>query len=257
MTETVLITGSTSGIGDAFTRKFAKEGYHLILVARNEEKLRNQSAMLTGKYGIHAHAIAWDLEAPDAAEQIFQKIQDAGLSVHILVNNAGFNEYGSFLDTDLKKELGMIQLHMVFTTKMMKFFLPSMSENRHGHILNIGSTGSYIPCPYDAVYAATKAYLLSLSKGIGAEFNHSGVTVTTICPGATRTAFASKAGMEHTLLFQLFVMEPEKVADIGYRAMLKGKRKVIAGLYNKLVVLSSYILPEKLVNYIGKKMLIK
>lgn len=156
MNDTALITGSTSGIGKAFADRLAKEGYHLILVARNEEKLKLQSECLFQTYHIPVHIVTCNLENPHAAEHVFQKVEEANLSVQLLVNNAGFNEYGCFLDTDSEKEFGMMQLHMVFTTQMMKLFLPGMIDNGYGRILNIGSTGSYIPCPYDAVYAATK-----------------------------------------------------------------------------------------------------
>ncbi len=151
----------------------------------------------------------------------------------------------------------MIQLHAICTTEMMKFFLPSMVENGYGRIINLGSTGSYMACPNDAVYAATKAYILHLSKGIHAELKGTGVVVTTLCPGSTKTAFASKAGMESTLLFKLFVMEPEVVADIGYRAMCNGRSSVIAGLYNKLLVFASKIAPPAILNPLTKKMLTK
>lgn len=256
MNDTALITGSTSGIGKAFADRLAKEGYHLILVARNEEKLKLQSECLFQTYHIPVHIVTCNLENPHAAEHVFQKVKEANLSVQLLVNNAGFNEYGCFLDTNSEKEFGMMQLHMVFTTQMMKLFLPEMIDNGYGRILNIGSTGAYIPCPYDAVYAATKSYLLSVSKGINAELKHTGVSLTVLCPGSTRTQFAVKAGMEQTLLFRLFVMGPEKVADIGYRAMMKRKASVIAGFYNKLLVLSSFVLPKRVVNFLSKKMLL-
>lgn len=255
MTETALITGCTSGIGKAFAHLLAKEGYNLILVSRNAEKLEEQAKSLTHDYGIRTHPIACDLEKAGAADQVYQRTQDLELQVQLLINNAGFNEFGSFLETDPAKELDMMHLHMVFTTQMMKLFLPLMAAYRSGRILNVGSTGSYIACPYDAVYAATKAYILSLSKGIRAELKGTGVNVTVLCPGSTKTEFAGKAGMEDTLLFKRFVMNPERVAQIGYRAMMKGKESVIAGLYNKLLVFSSYVLPNAFVNFLSKKML--
>lgn len=255
MTDAALVTGSTSGIGAAFANKLAKEKNHLVLVSRNKDKLEAQSNALSKKYKIQVFTIACDLARTGAAQQIFERVQELNLQIQILINNAGFNECGCFLKTDGDKELEMISLHTIFVTEMMKLFLPVMVCKGYGRVLNVGSTGSYIACPYDAVYAATKAYILSVSKGINAELKGTGVTVTTLCPGSTKTEFASKANMENTPLFKRFVMKPELVAKIGYRALMKGKTSVIAGLRNKLLVFSSYLLPDALLNFFSKKML--
>lgn len=255
MTNWALITGSTSGIGAAFATLLAKEKYQLVLVARNEDKLKKQAKKLKRLHGVDARFISCDLTRPQAADVVYQQTKNMNVQIHALINNAGFNEFGSFLTTDKAKELEMIQLHTIFPTEMMKLFLPNMLKNKAGKILNVGSTGSIIPCPYDAVYAATKAYLFSVSKAIGSELKDSGVTITTLCPGSTETAFAKKAGMQETLLFKLFVMKPETVASIGYQAMIKGKATVVSGLYNKVLVRSSYLLPDRLINYLVKKML--
>lgn len=250
-----LITGCTSGIGKALSVKIAEQGYDLVLVSRNKDKLRELSLQLSQCYNIKTFIIDYELQKPMAADFIFSKVNELNLRVELLVNNAGFNEWGSFLETNREKEHDMMYLHMFFVTNMMKLFLPIMLENKCGRILNVGSTGSYISCPYDAVYAATKSYILSVSKGINAEVKNKGVKITTLCPGSTKTEFAYKAGMENTLLFKLFVMTPEKVASIGYKALMKGKTSVIAGVYNKLLVFSSFILPNALVEFLSKKML--
>lgn len=256
MTKTALITGSTSGIGKAFAEKLAQEKFDLILVSRNAEKLTGQSVELSHKYGVQVFNIAADLGKPGAANTVFESVRSLGLSVQILINNAGFNEYGPFQKTNLEKEKEMVNLHVIFTTEMMKLFIPNMVDDGYGRILNIGSTGSFITCPYDSVYAATKAYILHVSKGINAELKGTGVSITTLCPGSTKTEFASKAGMENTLLFKLFVMRPEAVANIGYKALMCGKVSVVAGLYNKLLVISSKLIPATIINSITKKMLI-
>lgn len=255
MSNTALITGSTSGIGEAFANILAKERYNLVLVSRNREKLNLQADSLVNYQGINVYTIACDLEKPGAANYVYQQVSSKKLQVNVLINNAGFNEYGAFLDTNREKETDMIYLHTIFPTEMMKLFIPDMVHNKSGKILNVGSTGSFIPCPRDAVYAATKSYILSVSKGIGAELKGTGVTITTLCPGSTTTEFAKKAGMEDTLLFKIFVMKPETVANIGYKAMMKRKVFVISGIYNKLLVLSSYMLPSAFINYLTKKML--
>ena len=187
---------------------------------------------------------------------MFEFVEKLKTDIDILVNNAGFNVFGAFSDTDLQKEAEMIQLHIVSATEMIKLFLPKMLKNHNGRILNLGSTGSYMPYPFNAVYAATKAYILSMSKGLSDELNDTGVSVTVLCPGSVKTEFAHKAGMENTLLFRVFVMNPEKAARIGYNALIKRKRAVTAGLYNKLLVFSSKILPSRIVSY-GIKLMLK
>ena len=255
MTSYTLITGSTSGIGKAFARKMAQEKHNLILVSRDEKKLAEQQAALSGEYGISVQTFAVDLAQPGAAGKVYAATSEQGLCVDILVNNAGFNECGAFLDTDIVAEVSMIQLHAVCTTELMKLYLPAMVKNGFGRVVNLGSTGSYMACPNDSVYAATKAYILQVSKGINAELKGTGVTVTTLCPGSTKTAFATKAGMEGAFLFKFFVMDPEKVADIGYRAMRRGRTSVIAGIYNKLLVFASKITPPGILNPLTLKML--
>lgn len=255
MNKTALITGTTSGIGEAFAEKLAFKKYNLVLVSRNNAKLTEQARYLSARYNVRVNIIPVDMLQHHAANKIFSAVQDLGLTIHVLINNAGFNEYGCFLNTSLHNEINMIQLHAVRTTELMKLFLPLMVNNQHGYILNVGSTGSFMACPHDAVYAATKAYILSLSKGINSELKGSGVSITTLCPGSTNTQFARKAGMENTLLFRWFVMSPDSVAHIGYKALIKRKETVIAGLYNKILVLSSKILPSGLISKCTKYML--
>ncbi|EAD9709844.1 SDR family oxidoreductase [Listeria monocytogenes] len=251
---TVLITGTTSGIGYALSELFAKKECHVILVSRNAMKLSAQKQKLENGNN-RIDTITCDLEQTNAAEIIYKSIKQNGWQVDILVNNAGFNEAGLFSETDATCEQGMINLHINFVTDMMKLFIPEMIQNSHGHILNVGSTGSYIACPKDAVYAASKAYILHLSKAVHAELKGTGVTVTTLCPGSTRTEFAHKAKIEHTLLFKIFVMSPHKVALSGLRAMEKGKPVIIPGLYNKILVLCSRLLPYSFIGWMTKKML--
>ena len=255
MTRTALVTGSTSGIGKAFADKLASEKYGLVLVSRDTEKLKAQARVLSETHGIAVSTIPLDLAAPGAAQTVFDAVRERGLSIQVLINNAGFNEAGHFLKTDMRRETEMIHLHAVFATELMKLCLPDMVARGYGRVCNLGSTASHMPCPYDAVYAATKAYILSLSKAVGAELKGSGVTITTLCPGATETEFAKKAGMENTPLFKLFVMSPAGVADIGYKALMKGKPAVVAGVYNKLLVWSAKITPSVILNAVTKKML--
>lgn len=256
MNRTALVTGTTSGIGKALCEKLAQEKFRLVLVARNKLLLKEQAAALRNS-GVEVLEIVCNLAQPDAAEVILSAIRAENLSVDILINNAGFNEAGLFSETSLDKELEMIQVHIKSLTALTKELLSGMLERGRGKILNIGSTGSYMPCPSDAVYAATKAYVLSFSNALYQELKGTGVTVTTLCPGATHTKFADKAAIDKTLLFKYFVMEPEKVANIGYISMMKGKRTVTAGIYNKLLVAFSKLLPIGILNPISEIMLRK
>ena len=252
--DTVLITGTTSGIGKAFAEKFASTGNNLVLVSRNKDKLHHQQIDLQSRYQVSVEYISCDLAEVGAVEMIMEKIRSWCLSIDVLVNNAGFNEAGRFTNTSLSNELDMIQVHIKALTALTKSFLPGMIERGYGRILNIGSTGSYMPCPYDAVYAATKAYVLSFSNGLYQELKGTGVTVTCLCPGATQTLFAEKANINDTLLFKFFVMQPEAVATIGYNNLQRGRRAVTAGLYNKLLVLSAKLLPVSIINPIAQWM---
>ncbi len=253
---TVLITGTTSGIGYELSKIFATKGFNLVLVSRNEQKLKSQKEDLKKSCGGEVYTIVKDLSAPGAPEEIFSDVQRQGIHIDILVNNAGFNESGPFYETILEKELQMLQVHIAAVTHLTKLFLPGMIKNKYGKILNFGSTGSFAPgCPLDAVYCATKAYVLSFSSALRTELLGTGVTVSILCPGATKTEFAKKAKMENTLLFKRFVMEPQKVAGIAYRELMRNKKVIIPGLYNRLLVLSFSFTPSNILEMIGISLL--
>ena len=240
-----LITGASGGIGLDLARLLARDGYEVVLVARTEEKLRSLAGELGGTY------IAADLAKPDAAQRVFEK---AG-AIDVLVNNAGYGLAGPFTDTDLRKELEMIQVNVVALTHLTKLVLPQMIARRSGRILNVASTAAFQPGPLMAVYYATKAYVLSFSEAIADELRDSGVTVTALCPGPTETGFASAANMESSRLFKMSKpMASDAVARAGYDAMLQGKRLVIPGMRNKMLAQSIRVSPRRLVTTIVRKM---
>lgn len=255
--KTVLITGTTSGIGYELSNLFAKDGYRLILVSRDNQRLKNQQTELINKYGADIFTIAKDLSQPGAPLEVFELIQKEGLQVDILVNNAGFGVNGLFKETDPELELKMIAVNIIALTRLTKLFLPGMIKNGFGKILNLGSTGSFAPCPFEAVYCATKAYVLSFSNAIRAELTGTGVTVTTLCPGATRTEFPKKTEMEETILFKKTEMEAEQVALIAYWGLAKNKKVIIPGWLNKLMVwlipLTPAAITEKLTIFLVKR----
>ena len=182
MKETALITGASSGIGLDLARLFAKDGHDVVLVARSEGKLREIAAELERDFGMTAHVIVADLAKPDAPQTLVAQLP---VDVDVLVNNAGFGVLGPFVETDLAKELEMIQVNVVALTHLTKLLLPPMVARRRGRVLNVASTAAFQPGPLMAVYYATKAYVLSFSEAIADELRDSGVTVTALCPGPT------------------------------------------------------------------------
>ncbi len=252
MKKTALITGASSGIGLEFAKLFARDSYDLILVARRRSILEKLAAELTAKYSIRTTIIPQDLSQPSAPDALFTELNQKGIFVDVLVNSAGTQVYGPFQATDLQRELQLIQLNLVSLTRLTKLAVAQMSKRGSGKILNVGSTGSFAPAPLNAIYCATKTYVLAFSEGIAKDLEGTGITVTTLCPGATNTEFAEKAQIQNIRLFRSLVMEPDAVAKTGYRALMKGKRVVVAGVYNKLLVFSLRFTPRWLVLAFGR-----
>ncbi len=252
----VLITGASFGIGHELAKLFARDGYNLILIARTEEKLNHLAKQLQDQYQINIQVIPKDLSKPESAREIYDQLQKESVQVDILVNNAGFAVYGPFIETDLEQELNMIRLNMMTLTRMAKLFLPGMIERRHGKILNVASAAGFVSGPYAAIYYATKAYVISMSGALSEELRGTGVNVTALCPGPVRTEFFKRAGMKGTLLQRLFAKNPDVVARVGYRALMKGRRAVIAGLFYKLLIGSTRLIPRTLTTKISKLMLV-
>jgi len=252
MKETALITGASSGIGLDLARLFAKDGHDVVLVARSEGKLREIAAELERDCGVTAHVIALDLAQPGAPRKLVDALPCA---VDVLVNNAGFGITGPFVETDLEKELEMIQVNVVALTALTKLLLPPMVARRRGRVLNVASTAAFQPGPLMAVYYATKAYVLSFSEAIADELRDSGVTVTALCPGPTSTGFADAAGMTKSRLFSLAKpMDSAAVAREGYKAMQRGRRVVVTGMKNKLLTQSVRVSPRRMVTLIVRKL---
>jgi hypothetical protein len=238
---TALITGASSGIGYELARRFGQDAYDLILVARDRQKLEQLAQDVQSHYGVTTKVIVRDLVDSQAPEEILREVEQASLQVDILVNNAGTQVYGLFAEADLPKLLAMIQVNLTTLTHLTRLFLPGMLERGRGKILNLGSTGSFAPGPLNAVYCATKAYVLSFSEAIAAELDGTGVTVTALCPGATDTPFVMRHGMADVRLFKS-TMSAFQVAEIGYRALMRGQRVAVAGRSNQLQVLAFRLL---------------
>ena len=246
MSQTVLITGATGGIGLEFVKIFASKGASLLLIARNELKLRSMCEKLRAR-GLEADYVACDLSDPDVPAKIAAHAKREGLAVDILINNAGFGDYGPFAEADLRKQLDMIDLNVRALTEMTGLFLPGMIARGSGRILNVGSIASFEPGPMMSVYYATKAYVLSFSEAIARELKGTGVTVTCLCPGPTNTGFTAGAGMQERFADIFRLTGPASVAAYGYKALMRGQAVAIHGLPSKIGAFGVRFLPREAV----------
>jgi len=253
--KTALITGASSGIGYEFTRLFAKDGYDLVLVARSEKQLMQLAQELKEKFGVSVRVIVKDLSNASAPGEVFTELQQEGVTIDVLVNNAGFATYGMFAETDLAAELQEMQLNMVTLTHLTKLFLPGMLQRRQGKILNVASTAAFQPGPLMAVYYATKAYVLSFSEALANELRGTGVSITVLCPGPTASGFQERANIGDTRLISgRKIMDAARVARAGYRGLMTGKTIVIPGLRNKILAEAVRFSPRKVVTQVARSM---
>jgi uncharacterized protein len=247
---TVLITGASGGIGYELAKLFARDHYDLVLVARSRDKLAQVAAELQPA-AVSVKTIALDLGQPFAAKSLFDQLR--GMTVDILINNAGFGCYGDFAEMPEEEIMGQINLNVTALTELSRFFLPAMIARHSGRIMNVASTAGFQPGPLMAVYYATKAYVISFSEAIANEVEHSGVTVTCFCPGATHTGFAKRARTENARLFKQFgAMSAKTVAQRGYRAVMEGHTLAISGVHNWLVAQSTRLAPRKMVTAVSR-----
>lgn len=244
--QTALITGASGGIGEAFARKMAASGYNVILVARSADKLHALAQALTA-HNITATALPYDLTKPEAPQQLYMALQDQGLTVDLLINNAGYGTYGKFHETELAQELNMIQLNITALVDLTHRFLPGMIERRRGRILNVASTAAFQPGPLMAVYYASKAFVLHFSEALANELAGTGVTVTALCPGPTTSGFQARADMADSKLVQSGMMTVEAVVERGYAGLLAGETVIIPGLSNQLSAFATRFFPRKFV----------
>src|SRR5437868_6707987 len=251
--QTALVTGGSGGIGLELAKVLARNGYDVVLVARNRDALEAAAGQIEGKHEVKAHVFAADLRRREAPQSISDFLHNENIPIEILVNNAGFGLGGEFADTDLDRELEMIQVNIAALTQLTKLFLPPMIKRKSGRILNVASTAAFQPGPLMSVYYASKAYVLSFSEALSEELRDTGVTVTALCPGPIKTDFASTAQVGHSRLFTLFgLADAASVAEFGFRAMMQGKRVAIPGIRNKLVAESHRFFPRNLVTRVAR-----
>lgn len=254
MSKTALITGASGGIGYELALLFARDGYDCVLVARSQDRLKELATRLESEYHVKTLVLAKDLARQTTVDEIYEEVTAASLTVDALVNNAGFPTFGLFWETDLNTELEMLQVNVVALTALTKLFLKDMVVRKSGCILNLASTAAFEPGPLMAAYYASKAYVLSLSEAIAEELRGTGVTVTALCPGPTRTGFQKRGALEDSRLVQGQIADAKSVALAGYRGMLAGKRIVIPGFSNKLVPWVVRLSPRSMVPRVVRRM---
>lgn len=245
---TALITGASNGIGLELAKVHASKGDDLVLVARNKSKLEELKKELEEQHKINVYTIGKDLSQTNAAQEVYDEIIRQNIQIDYLINNAGFGDFGMFVETDWNKELQMINLNIAALTQFTKLFLKDMVKRGSGKIMNVASTAAFQSGPTMAVYFATKAYVLSFSEAVDNEVRDKGVTVTTLCPGATESGFQAAAAMEESGLVKNKKLPTSKeVAEYGYAAMMKGKTVAIHGLKNWLLATSVRFTPRFMV----------
>jgi short-subunit dehydrogenase len=257
MKQIALITGASSGIGLELSKLFAQDGYDLVLVARSTRKLETLASELRQAHGAEVTVLTADLSQPRAAMKVFEAVQERGIEIHTLVNNAGFGIHKLLAETDPDEVVQMLQINMVTLTELTCLFLPGMLKRKAGRILNIGSTGSFGPSPYMAAYVASKGYVLTFSEGLAEELRGSGVTVTALCPGVTPTGFQERAQVGNMPLVHYGIVSAEKVAAAGYKALLQGKRRLVPGLANQLLVMSMSLTPRAIMLPLARRFMTK
>jgi uncharacterized protein len=244
-----LITGASSGIGYELAKLFAADGYPLVIVGRDGQVMEEKARELTAAHSIAVIPVMKDLFNPNAAQEIYDEVKSKGLTVEVLVNDAGQGQYGLFAEADLQRLLEIIQLNVTSLTALTQLFLKDMLARNRGKILQVASIASELPGPLQAVYHATKAYVLSLSEALVNELKDSAVSITSLQPGVTDTDFFNKADFPGDLkILEKDKMDnAAKVAKDGYEALMKGDAKVVSGIKNKVMTTMSNVMPDSMI----------
>ncbi len=250
ITNTALITGASGGIGEELAKIFAANGFHLVLIARSEEKLRQLAGTLNTKVLV----LPEDLADPDAPARIVEKLNEQSIEIEVLVNNAAFGARGAFAEIDPRIATEIVQVNIAALTLLTRLLLPPMIRRGHGRLLNVASTAAYVPGPFMAEYYASKAYVLSLTEALSNELKGTGVTATALCPGPTRTGFDARAGATNTKLFRGEVMDAARVAREGFEGLMQGKRVIIPGIKNRWPIRLSRIVPRNLLARVTRRL---
>lgn len=242
-TSTTLITGASSGIGLAFAHRIAAAGGNLVLVSRREDVLTDLATELTAAHGVSATVIAQDLDQSDAAQRLVETLQQRNLDIDVLINNAGLGIHGDFATTEPSRATTQIGVNITSLTTLTALLLPAMIARHHGTIINVASTAAFQPVPHMAVYAATKAYVLSFTQALWRETRGTGIDVLALCPGATDTAFFETAGEAAAASDR---RSPNQVVDSAFRALERGRHTVVDGRGNAIMAWLAPRMPSRL-----------
>mgnify|MGYP005994329213 CR=1 FL=1 len=253
--KTALITGASSGIGLELSKILASEGYNLVIVARRKDKLDNLKSELEHTYPIQVEVLAKDLSEENSAQTVFDFTQNKGIQIEILINNAGFGDYGFFSETEWQKEAQMLQLNIVTLTQLCKLFSQDMRKNKSGKILNVASTAAFQPGPMMSVYFASKAYVLHFSEALANELKSANIGVTALCPGLTESEFVQEAGMGKSQLSKGKMATTKQVADYAIQAMMNKKPVAIHGFKNRMMVLLLRFTPRSVATKVTRYLL--
>jgi short-subunit dehydrogenase len=247
-----LVTGASSGIGECFSKQLAARGSNLILVARSTDKLGAMAKDLASADNVHTEPISLDLSEPGAAARLATTLEERGLRVQLLVNNAGFGARGRFWELPLDRQAAMVRLNVQALFELTHLLLPPMVAARQGAIINVSSTASFQPVPYTALYGATKAFVTSFSEGLAEELRPYGIIVVTLCPGGTRTNFNIASGFGRPPL-PGGMQSSEEVVRAALAALDRGGGLVVPGLRNKLGLVSQRLIPRRLVTKVAAR----
>jgi short-subunit dehydrogenase len=252
-----LVTGASSGIGADLARELARHGHDVVITARRAPELETLASELR-TLGVTATVITKDLSVPGSARELAAQLEKSGLQLDVLVNNAGFGDVGSFVVESADRIDAMLQLNIASLTALTRAIMPGMIARKRGRIMFLSSTAAFQPGPNMATYCATKAYVQSLGEAIARELRGTGVTLTTLCPGATHTGFASESGAGALPLFSSSLvpkMTSAAVARAGFDAMMKGRPVLVTGIVNKFVAFSGQVFPRFIVFPVAKMLL--
>ena len=241
-----LITGASSGIGEAFARRLARDGHNLFLVARSEDKLKELCDELAAEHKISAKYFSADLIDVDSDVAVFEETKKQGLEIDWLINNAGFGSMGDFAELDLERELEMIELNITAVVALTHHFLKGMRERKKGTIINVSSGASFQPIPFFATYAATKAFVSSFSEAIAEENRPFGVRIMALCPGTTDTGFFEASGIKDPIKIK-GVQTSDQVVEAALRGLERGNHKTVSGWTNYFVASIVNLLPNSLI----------
>ncbi|MEX2115369.1 MAG: SDR family oxidoreductase [Bacteroidota bacterium] len=242
--KTALITGASGGLGYDLASVFAENGYNVVLVARNKEKLLDLANRARQMFGVSAHVISKDLARPPAPAEIFKELQTKKINIDVLVNNAGYGLLGPFGYSDSSDQVNMLNVNVMAPIRLTTLFLPAMLLKGSGRILNIASTAGFQPGPFMSGYYASKAFVVSFTVGLAEELRDRGVTVSVLCPGPMATGFRTRAGIKQpALIASLADIDSRVVARNGFEGLMAGKVIIVPGTLNKLGTLAGRVLP--------------